>query len=220
VSEVVIEVDEDGPYHVIGRIPISRVSKVLSDKREAIGWNVDDELAEEDEMWLCRCGNSTNKPYCSDAHLDVPFDGTETAATNSYEERAEVLGGTEVQIVDDRSVCTHASFCSSKITNAWKAAELIDDDEELRDTIVKMVSRCPSGALTIYRNGVPVEPNLPLEIRVQQDGPLLITGGVTVKRADGQTFEMRNRIALCRCGQSSNKPLCDGTHKEIGFTDG
>ena len=220
MSDIVIEIEEDGPYHVIGRVPIVRVSKVQSEKREPIGWNVDDELATEDETWLCRCGHSTEKPYCSGAHNDVGFDGTETAPTDSYEDRAAVLGGTEVQIVDDRSICTHAGYCGNRITNVWKAAEHIDGDEELRDTMVKMVGLCPSGALTIYRNGVPVEPNLPVEIRVQQDGPLLLTGEITVRRADGQTFEVRNRVALCRCGQSQNKPLCDGSHKETGFTDG
>ena len=220
MSDIVIEIEEDGPYHVIGRIPISRVSKVLSDKREPIGWNVDEELDEEDETWLCRCGNSTEKPYCANVHVDIPFDGTETAATDGYADRATSLGGTDIQIHDDRSICTHASYCTSRITNAWKAAPLMDDDEELRETILKMVARCPSGALTIYRNGEPEEPNLPLEIHVQQDGPLLISGGVTVKRADGQVFETRNRIALCRCGHSKNKPLCDGSHAEVGFTDG
>jgi CDGSH-type Zn-finger protein len=38
-----------------------------------------------------------------------------------------------------------------------------------------------------------------------------------VHRVDGQPFETRNHVTLCRCGGSKNKPLCDGTHKEIGF---
>jgi CDGSH-type Zn-finger protein len=51
------------------------------------------------------------------------------------------------------------------------------------------------------------------------DGPLFVTGGVRVTRSDGEPFESRNRVTLCRCGGSANKPLCDGSHKTIGFRD-
>ena len=50
-------------------------------------------------------------------------------------------------------------------------------------------------------------------------GALWVTGGVPITRADGQPFETRNRVTLCRCGQSSNKPLCDGTHRVIEFRE-
>ena len=48
---------------------------------------------------------------------------------------------------------------------------------------------------------------------------LLVTGGIRVTRSDGQTLEARNRMALCRCGHSKIKPLCDGTHDKVGFQD-
>lgn len=220
MSDVVIEVGENGPYHVIGRIPVRRVSKVETEKREPIDWHVYDELPLSGEYWLCRCGGSDDKPWCVGAHSKNGFDGTEAAPTSSYTDRAKVLGGTDVTIVDDRSICTHAGFCSNRITNAWKAAPLIDDDEALRDQLVEMVQRCPSGALTLRHNGAEAEPDLPVAVSIQKDGPLLVTGRVRVQRADGEPFEIRNRVALCRCGGSSIKPLCDGTHKEIGFTDG
>jgi CDGSH-type Zn-finger protein len=220
VSDVVIEVGENGPYHVIGRIPVRRVSKVETEKREPIDWHVYEELPLSDEYWLCRCGGSDDKPWCVGAHSKNGFDGTEAAPTNSYADRAKALGGSDVTVVDDRSICTHAGFCSNRITNAWKAASLIDDDEALRDQLVEMVQRCPSGALTLLRNGSEAEPDLPVAVSIQKDGPLLVTGRVRVQRADGEPFEIRNRVALCRCGGSSIKPLCDGTHKEIGFTDG
>jgi CDGSH-type Zn-finger protein len=49
------------------------------------------------------------------------------------------------------------------------------------------------------------------------NGPLFVSGGVPIERADGEPMELSNRVTLCRCGRSSNKPLCDGTHSEIGF---
>jgi hypothetical protein len=84
-----------------------------------------------------------------------------------------------------------------------------------------MVERCPSGALT-YRlsdSEPDLEPDLPVAIGVVDDGPLFVTGGVAVARSDGEPFEVRNRVTLCRCGGSANKPLCDGTHKTNGFRD-
>jgi len=46
---------------------------------------------------------------------------------------------------------------------------------------------------------------------------LWASGAIPVERSDGEPFEARHRVTLCRCGGSANKPLCDGTHKEIGF---
>ena len=50
-------------------------------------------------------------------------------------------------------------------------------------------------------------------------GPLWMRGGVRVVGADGFNYEVRNRMTLCRCGASKNKPFCDGTHVSIGFSD-
>jgi hypothetical protein len=76
------------------------------------------------------------------------------------------------------------------------------------------------------RTGQTVEPNLPQSIGVVEDpskqcsGPLWIRGGIPVESASGERYETRNRVTLCRCGQSSNKPFCDGTHAATGFDDG
>ena len=81
-----------------------------------------------------------------------------------------------------------------------------------------MVEKCPSGALTFRFDGDDVEPLLPEAIAVTDDGPLWVTGGIPVEVA-GASLETRNRVTLCRCGASANKPLCDGTHKDVGFAD-
>ena len=73
------------------------------------------------------------------------------------------------------------------------------------------------GRLTYTVDGELVEPALPVEIAVIPDGPLWLTGGIPVDRSDGEPFETRNRVTLCRCGYSAAKPLCDGSHKEAGF---
>lgn len=57
-------------------------------------------------------------------------------------------------------------------------------------------------------------------IRVRNNGPLLIEGPITVVDAQGNCFPLnpdKPATALCRCGQSANRPFCDGTHNRIGF---
>ncbi|MCS3843813.1 MULTISPECIES: CDGSH iron-sulfur domain-containing protein [unclassified Microbacterium] len=50
------------------------------------------------------------------------------------------------------------------------------------------------------------------------DGPLLVRGDIDLVAADGETIERHRRtVALCRCGLSTIKPFCDGTHKAAGF---
>jgi CDGSH-type Zn-finger protein len=51
-------------------------------------------------------------------------------------------------------------------------------------------------------------------------GPLWVQSGIPVTAADGSPYEARNRVTLCRCGKSANKPFCDGTHIDAGFDDG
>jgi hypothetical protein len=48
-------------------------------------------------------------------------------------------------------------------------------------------------------------------------GPIWVRGGIPVESADGTPYEVRNRLTLCRCGASNNKPFCDGTHASTGF---
>ena len=56
-------------------------------------------------------------------------------------------------------------------------------------------------------------------IDVPQDGPFLVKGLKKLTDSDNQPVAMqKDVIALCRCGASENKPFCDGTHKDIGFT--
>ncbi|GGH80654.1 CDGSH-type Zn-finger protein [Pullulanibacillus pueri] len=54
-------------------------------------------------------------------------------------------------------------------------------------------------------------------IKVNDNGPYVVTGSFTVVDAEGNTFETKKAVSLCRCGRSSNKPFCDGTHKQIEF---
>jgi hypothetical protein len=89
--------------------------------------------------------------------------------------------------------------------------------------VIAMIERCPSGSLTyaLATDQSDIEPDLPQQIAVTTeitaegpiDGPLWVTGNIPIERSDGQSWETRNRVALCSCGRSKNKPLCDGAHR-------
>ncbi len=132
--------------------------------------------------------------------------------------RREAFAGDGLVMTDDLSLCTHAGFCGDRFTKVW---EMIgrSADPEICERIMRMVSLCPSGRLeySLRLGGDPVEPPYDPSIVVEEDGPLWVRGRVPVESADGRRWEARNRVTLCRCGRSGNKPLCDGTHKVVGF---
>ena len=54
-------------------------------------------------------------------------------------------------------------------------------------------------------------------ITVRKNGPYLVSGPVEVRGADGNVYPAKETVALCRCGASTKKPFCDGTHSKVGF---
>ncbi len=214
-----ITVTEQGPYVVSG-LPLRRKREVRTPQDEPVSWQNDAPLETDEGYALCRCGASANKPFCDGSHRTHDWDGTTTAPATSYDERAKTLPGMGMVVRDDRSICEHAGFCGTKASNVWK---MVKDtgDTAVRSQVVAMVERCPSGALThrLDAAGPDLEPDLATGIGVVDDGPLWVTGGVTVTRPDGVPVETRNRMTLCRCGASGNKPLCDGSHAKVGFRD-
>ena len=58
----------------------------------------------------------------------------------------------------------------------------------------------------------------PVTITMRENGPYLVRGPVSIHDPDGNTYRVdRDTVALCRCGGSTTKPFCDGTHSKIGF---
>lgn len=54
-------------------------------------------------------------------------------------------------------------------------------------------------------------------LQIRDDGSILVKGEVELLDAEGNVYETKPKFSLCRCGASSNKPFCDGSHKAIGF---
>lgn len=216
-SDQQITIAQGGPYLVSGHVPVTSKTPITSEHGEPITWKTEPAGETKEMVALCRCGASSNKPYCDGTHAALEWDDTDNAPEGTYAERAKSYGGEGIEVFDDRPICVHAGFCGNKVTNVWKmAAET--GDSRLRAEAMAMIERCPSGALTYAVDGETIEPDLPVAVAVIPDGPLWVSGGLEVTQSNGTALETRNRVTLCRCGQSGTKPLCDGSHKEVGFT--
>ncbi|MEA1903235.1 MAG: CDGSH iron-sulfur domain-containing protein [Actinomycetota bacterium] len=211
-----ITVTPDGPYELVGEVPITPKRMVLSDLGEPLTWATYEELPHPSPVFLCRCGQSGSKPFCDGSHKTADFDGTETASDKPFFDVAKTYEGPGLTVRRVGKICEHASFCANKTTD-WFQSLPDSGDIGTRGQIIGMIEHCPSGALVYEMDGEVLEPNLPLSVSPVEDGPYFLTGGVTVVHINGVEMETRNRVTLCRCGHSANKPLCDGTHAEIGF---
>jgi CDGSH-type Zn-finger protein len=216
-----VRVSEHGPYEVLGSPPLVRTAQVETEFGEPIGWEEPVPIDAPTEFDLCRCGRSSRKPFCDSSHETAGFDGTEVADRRPRAARARVLAGDGVVMTDDLSLCTHAGHCANRITDVWEMIRKTSDPA-VRARLRGMIELCPSGRLAHAPDpdAEPVEPRYEPSIAVIEDGPIWVRGGIPVESSDGATYEVRNRMTLCRCGHSSNKPFCDGTHKDVGFRDG
>jgi CDGSH-type Zn-finger protein len=224
-----IVVRKNGPYIVRGGIPLVRKAQVVSEYGEPLTWKKGEVIETGETYSLCRCGQSNRKPFCDGTHAKIGFDGTESADTGVTAERQVVFaGGTKIVVKCDNYLCMGSGFCGNRIANIQ---QMIPDtaDTVVRAQVMAMIERCPSGSLTysIEADEADIEPDLPQQIAVTTEitsdgpiaGPLWVTGNIPIERADGQPFETRNRVTLCCCGLSENKPLCDGTHRAMGVKE-
>ncbi len=214
-----IKVMANGPYRATGA-PLVRMRPVVSPEGTRVEWQRGPTIDSETTVDICRCGQSGRMPFCDGTEERTGFDGTVVADRAPSQQRRREFGGGEGVLTDDRSLCARASFCVNGPVDVWELAEHISDPKR-RALLLGMVSRCPSGRL-VYEtlpDRRPLEEELRPEIAVVEDGPLWIRGGIPIEGADGFEYEVRNRVTLCRCGQSGNKPFCDGSHVRVGFTD-
>ena len=220
-----ITVTADGPYAVTGSVPLSVQVIVPNAEGESVEWRQGKVFDAPADYDLCRCGRSGTKPFCDSSHLRSGFDGTETASRDPYRDQAEREDGPEVVLTDAEALCAYARFCDVG-GSIWRLVQR--SEEDATSLAVQEGSRCPSGRLVVWDRAArePFEPDLEPSIGLVEDpatgvsGPLWVRGGITIVSSDGVEYESRNRVTLCRCGRSNNKPFCDGTHAAIGFEDG
>ena len=221
-----VVVTKDGPYVVSAGIPL--YMGIIEPNEEGLSWDLKKAktYVTKGDYKLCRCGKSKTKPFCDGSHARTHFEGRETATRRPYLRQAEIFDGKTLLLGDAEGLCAFARFCDpgGKIWGLMDQA----DDPEARKLAIREENHCISGRLVLWdkKTKERIEPKLKPAINVIEDpaigcsGPLYVEGGITVESEDGTPYEIRNRVTLCRCGASANKPFCNGSHASIGFRDG
>jgi CDGSH-type Zn-finger protein len=221
-----IVIVKNGPYLVSGSLPLRKEIAKIGREGDPEKWVKGRRYPVQEEYKLCRCGQSKNNPFCDGTHAEEGFDGTETASRKPFAEQVEKTAGPGLDLYDAEPLCLVALFCYPE-GGTWQLTEESADPGK-RKTAIRQACNCPSGRLVAHdkKTGETIEPKLAPALSLVEDphtkssGPIWVKGGVAVESADGTVYEIRNRVTLCRCGQSKNKPFCDGSHVKMKFNDG
>ncbi len=213
-----IQVTKDGPYLVTGDLPLSEQWIVTNAGGESLDYREGKKFPAQPQCALCRCGQSANKPFCDGTHNKIQFDGTETASHQPYLKQAETIEGPAMLLTDQENLCAFARFCDPK-GRIWNLVKQTDNPDA-QQLVKHEAGHCPAGRLVAWdrETGQPIEPKFEPSLGLTEDtakqvsGPIWVRGGIPVVSASGKTYEIRNRMTLCRCGRSDNKPFCNGSH--------
>jgi CDGSH-type Zn-finger protein/uncharacterized Fe-S cluster protein YjdI len=117
--------------------------------------------------------------------------------------------------------CIHVEECIRSLPEVFDRHRRpwIDPALASADEVVAACEVCPTGALHYERkdDGPAEQTPATNTITVSSDGPLFVKGKIRIVDEDGEPLLEETRVALCRCGHSRNKPLCDGSHEKAGF---
>ena len=139
------------------------------------------------------------------------------------DDRLHQFRNAAIRVTWSRARCIHAAACVALMPEVFQPGErpwvrLEGADAE---AVARVVLRCPTGALHYARedgNGAEAPP-ANNTVRVGRGGPLFVRGDVEVRDAEGSVVLRETRVALCRCGASRLRPLCDNSHLGSGFHD-
>ena len=123
-----IQITKDGPYLVSGGLPLSEQWIETNAEGESMDYREGKKFPAQPQYALCRCGHSSNKPFCDGTHKKVNFDGTETASNEPYLEQAERIDGPTMSLTDAEALCAFARFCDPK-GRIWNLVKLTDTEE-------------------------------------------------------------------------------------------
>ncbi len=185
-----------------GPLKVSAESLTLSYCGEAV------DVEAGSDVYICRCGESKNAPFCDGSHAKVGF-VAEPPTENKKEIR--VWEGKTIRTFFNPNTCMHALYC--KPLKDLRAREL-EGDAEAAAEIARVVQSCPSGALNYESTEVEAlaAAGGP-DIDIREGGECRVQTAFQINATPGERQDM-SRATLCRCGLSKNKPWCDGAHKK------
>ncbi len=217
-NDFLIKVCKDGPYLVSGAIPLLEKIIKYDSKRDISQWQDGKTHPRQETYALCRCGQSQTKPFCDGTHLKNKFDGKETASHTLYHDQAVIFDGPCLKLSDAKILCASARFCH-RASGTWNLVQTSNNPDD-RKIAIEEATDCPSGRLVIHdkKTGKTMEPLFKPSIVLIDDpyiktiGPIWVRGFIPIVSSDNKSYEIRNRVTLCRCGKSKNKPFCDSSH--------
>ena len=205
-EKATIDISGNGPFIVTG------LGSLKNSKGESIEC--------KEKLALCRCGGSSNKPFCDGTHSKNGFSGERLSDNDIHRERS--YQGKDITVNDNRTICSHSAECVKNLNKVFNSDRKpwISPDNATPEEIMNVIKKCPSGALSYTINGKQVRNfDRDQEIIISRNGPYNVKGGIQLNIDDDQKPPASEHFTLCRCGASKNKPYCDGSHSEINFKD-
>lgn len=202
-----IKVTTDGPYILSD---VSTITRTSDGKTYEVSGNVA----------LCRCGESKNKPFCDGSHKKAGFSGAKDP--DRIADKHEAYAAVGLTVHDNRALCAHAGVCTEGLPSVFRVAKepFVDASGASADAIAETVDRCPSGALTCTRlEGQSGDTSAGPSVVFVPNGPYVLRGATSLEGAELPEGATVDRLALCRCGHSKNKPFCNGAHWNVAFDE-
>ncbi len=169
---------------------------------------------------LCRCGGSSNKPFCDGTHNRNGF--TDEKAPDRVADKRESSAGKAVTVHDNRGICAHSARCTDGLKPVFRLGiePWIDPDGADADTVIAQIRQCPSGALSYSVAGVEHrDRDSDPMILIAPNGPYAVFGGADLQDVTWGEGASKEHFDLCRCGHSKNKPFCSGAHWDHQFDE-
>jgi CDGSH-type Zn-finger protein len=215
---------EDAAFHAIearepplidpsldGPLIVTNVESFINSKGEHI--------KARPKMALCRCGQSSNKPFCDGTHSAVGF--TSAKSPDRTPDGVFDYPGDAITVHYNRLLCAASERCWRNLPEAFRYGHkpwIVPDGADTH-RVVEAVRRCPSGALRYtFRDHLGPRHTHKPSIHIIENGPYEVRG-VHLKTDEWNEGASQTRYTLCRCGESKNKPFCDGSHWKAEFKD-
>ncbi len=179
------------------------------------------------KAFLCRCGHSKTKPFCDGSHKEAGFKSSNDGDPRrnraiTYEAEVE---GVPVTVSYTPVICSHAARCVALGEGAFDPDRKpwVEPQHTSLAKLREVIEACPSGALRLAIGAGPVSHSNPSHdtagIRAAKNGPYYVANVALEAEFTGVEASTQ-KYALCRCGLSSLKPFCDGSHRDAGWDDG
>ena len=143
--------------------------------------------------------------------------------TKEMKEITKRYSNGEVTVIWQPHKCIHSMLCFKGLPQVFDPNKRpwVTTEGASTQKIIEQVDQCPSGALSYIKDSAEsgTIKSASVKVVIMPKGPLLVHGEILVKDKDGNEQLKEKVTAFCRCGQSSNKPYCDGTHSKVDFED-